>query len=78
MLKKDQLWFSDRYTKEDKMNVTWDHRWTDGKMDSRNSEEHALSLDNQPFRSLLRAPIIMKRCDAFDDQEIPGGENPDW
>ena len=23
MLKKDQLWFSERYTKEDKINVTW-------------------------------------------------------
>ena len=24
MLKEDQLWFSERYTKEDKINVTWE------------------------------------------------------
>ena len=54
MLKEDQLWFSERYTKEDKIKVTWDRRWTDGKTDSRNLEEHVSYPNKLPFRSLLR------------------------
>ena len=41
MLKEDQLWFSERYTKEDKIRVTWDHQRKDGRTDSQNLEARA-------------------------------------
>ena len=58
MLIEDQLWFSERYTKEDKINVTWGPpmvRREDGQPEFGGT--CASSQDSQLFRSLLRVPI---------------------
>ena len=74
MLKKDQLWFSERYTKEDKINVTWGppmDRREDGQPEFGGtcviSEQLAFSI---PFEKNVAM--------ASDHQEIADGENPDW
>ena len=66
MLIEDQLWFSERYTKEDKINATW-RPSMDRREDGQPEFGGTCVTSKQPafFRFLLRAPIVMKRCDGF-------------
>ena len=68
MLEVDQLWFSERYTKEDKISVTWGppmDRREDGQPEFRGtcviSRQPALSIrfENSDYHSRLAMEAIM-------------------
>ena len=54
--KKDQPWFSERFTGEHKINITWDHRWTEERTASLYLESDVSSQDSQLSRSLSESP----------------------
>ena len=77
MLKEGQVWFSEIFTKEDKINVTWGPPM-DRREDGQPEFGGTCAISGQPAFSIPFESSDYHETLAFDDQEIPDCENPDW